>query len=223
MTTGQQVIDDVRHTLHDEDPLCYRWDDNELLGYINAGQRKIVTLVPDANVVQESVTLTANQARQILPTGGLKFMKCTTNYAGAVPKASLRYVEKDALDSWDPDWEYSSSTPGTDFHKHYAHDKREPTIFYVYPVGNTATTVGVVFSKLPTDLSSIASDLALGDDYYDALVMYVIFRALAKEGRYTLPSSVHREHYDRFLQALGLQATAEGEVSPENNRAPDLG
>jgi len=225
LSTAQDVIDQARFALHDTDPATYRWSDVELLDYLSAAQRKIVSLIPESNVVEEVVTTTAGKARQTLPTNGIKFFKCSTNYAdnGVTAQAQLRYVEKDALDTWDPDWEVSSSAPSANFHKHFCHDKREPSVYYLYPVANTATKVGVIFSKIPTSVSDITDELSLDDEYFDAMVAYVLFRAYAKEGRYTLPSNEKQMYWNQFLQMLGMQSAAEEQVGPAEtaHRAPE--
>ena len=55
MATGRDVVDEVRAALNDEDEDAYRWSDEELLRLINAAQRQIVMLLPEANVVDEVV------------------------------------------------------------------------------------------------------------------------------------------------------------------------
>ena len=137
MATVQNVVDEVRAIIHDE-VVTYRWSDAELIRYINAGARQTVTLVPEANTVEQEIALgTSRIARQVLPTGGIKFLKVSRNLLVGEPSSQegvVRYVEKDALDTFDPDWEYvTTEVDSTNYFKHYCHDPREPTVFYLYP------------------------------------------------------------------------------------------
>lgn len=226
MATGQSIIDEVRDQINDT-TATYRWSDTELLRYLNAAQRQIVMLVPEANTVEQMVTL-AQQARQTLPSGGIKFLRVSNNVnpSGDARTGPVRYVERDVLDTQFPGWEYTTATvvPGVtaNFFQHYAHDPREPAVFYVYPVPTSGSQKAyVVFSKNPTALAVVGDTFALGDMYINAAVDYMIYRALTKEGRYTLPETKSLQLWNNFLRSLGLKVEAERRVSPEANRPPE--
>ena len=226
MATGTSLATEVRRTLHDEDSSAYRWSDAELIDYINAGQRVIVTLVPQANPVEEVVTISNDIARQSLPAGGIKFIKVARNYAddGTTPQGPVTYVEKYVLDRFDPDWEYDTAlkADGDNFFVHYAHDKREPTVYYLYPPQAAANKkVAIVYADNPDEITALSDTLSLGDEYYEALVKYVEFRALTKEGRESMPSAYRDGLWNQVLQALGLKTKADDSVSPENNIPPE--
>jgi len=125
MATVQTLIDEVREIIHDT-VTTYRWADAELIDYCNAGIRQTVVLVPESNATQTIETISNNIARQAIPTGGIKFIKIARNYAddGTTPQGVVRYVEKDALDTFDPDWEYNTAikTDGANFFEHFMHD-----------------------------------------------------------------------------------------------------
>ena len=226
MSTAQTIIDEVRRVIHDENP-TYRWSDLELIDYINAGIRQTVILVPETNTVETVVdTLTSRIARQALPTGGIKFIKASRNYAddGTTPQGTVRYVEKDALDSYDADWEYDSTikTDGANFFEHYCHDKLEPTVYYLYPPpAANNKMIAVVYSAIPTALTAVGDAFPVNDEYLNAVVMYSIYRALTKESRDTLPDAYRQELWKNYLTALGLQQQATERVSPETNRPPE--
>jgi len=81
--TVQNVIDEVRYTIHDEVAASYRWTDAELIDYVNAASRQIVTFVPEANLVTSIISITNVIAKQALPTGGIKFVKVLNNVSEA--------------------------------------------------------------------------------------------------------------------------------------------
>ncbi len=228
MATAQSIIDEVRAIIHDENAATYRWSDTEMIRYLNAGSRQIVTFDPEANMTETVVTITNNIARQTLPTGGIKFVRASRNYAddGTTPQGPIRYVEKDALDSYDVDWEYDTTikADGANFFEHYCHDEREADVYYLYPPQAAASKkVAIVYSAIPTAIAVVGDSWPLGDDYINPVVMYMVYRCLTKEARDTLPTAYRKELWDNFLTALGLQAQAESNVGAENpdHRPPE--
>lgn len=226
MATGTNLATEIRRTIHDEDAANYRWSDAELIDYINAAQRIITQLVPEANAIQEVVTISNSIARQALPAGGIKFIKALRNYAddGTTPQGPIRYVEKDALDTYDPDWEYDTTikADGANFFEHYCHDSREPKAFYLYPPQAAANKkVAILYSDNPDEITALGDTLSLGDEYYEGMVQYVIYRALTKEARESLPSAFRQELWNNFLQALGFKRQGEEGVNAKENAPPE--
>lgn len=227
MATVQNLFDEVRPIIHDEDPGNYRWSDAELIEYLNAGIRQIVVLMPEANTVETiEDTGTSRVARQALPAGGIKFIRVARNYAddGTTPQGTLRYCEKDALDSYDPDWEYDATikADGANFFEHYCHDNREPKIYYLYPAPAADNKrYAAVYSAVPTAMTAVGDTYPLDDEYINGAIQYVVYRALTKENRATLPDAYRSELWQNFLVALGMQQQANTKVSPEFNRPPE--
>lgn len=226
MATVQTLIDEVRKVIHDE-VTTYRWSDDELIDYCNAGIRQTITFKPEANSVETIHDTGATLvSRQSLPTGGIKFMKAARNYAddGTTPQGVVRYAEKDALDTYIPDWEYDATAKadGANFFEHYCHDKREPGVFYLYPAPAAVNKkIAIVYSAVPTAHTLVGDTFALNDEYLNAAIQYMIYRALTKEARQTIPAAYRQELWTNYLVALGLQVRAEEKVSPENNAPPE--
>lgn len=225
MATGQDLITEVRRVIHDEDA-TFRWADAELLTYLNAGQRAIVVLLPEANAVETIVNLgTSRVSRQSLPSGGIKFIKATSNYAndGKRAQGTIRYAEKDVLDTYDPSWEYvSQKADGANYFEHFCHDKREPKVFYLYPppaVDNKR--VGILHSEAPAELSSVSKTVQLSDEFIESLVSYMTYRALTKESRDTMPAAFQKDLYNQFLTVLGVKRIVEQQASPSEVAAPE--
>lgn len=219
MATAQDIVDEVRYVIHDENP-TFRWSDVELLKYLNAGIRQIIQLVPEANVVEAAVEITNQLARQILPSGGIALIKVGHNYddAGTGKQGVIRRVEKDVLDSYDPDWEYNSAaTDGDNYFQHWCHDPKEPKVYFLYPMPPDASKyVGLVYSAVPTSISNVTDTYPLADEYFNATVMYMVFRALTKESRDTLPDDYRQDLWNNFLTSLGLEKSVrENAVPPQ--------
>lgn len=225
MATAQNVIDEVRRIIHDENP-TFRWSDDELIDYINAGVRQTISFVPSANTVETiEDTLTSRVARQALPAGGIKFLKVARNYAddGTTPEGVVRYAEKDALDTYDPDWEFTSNKlDGTNYFEHFCHDSNEPTIYYLFPppVADNKR-VAVVYSAQATAITVVGNTFPLADEYLNAVIQYTVYRALTKEARDTLPDAYRQELWQNYLAALSIQDRAKGAVSPEVSAPPE--
>lgn len=225
MATAQNLIDEVRRVIHDENT-PYRWGDDELIDYLNAGIRQTIVLVPEAYTIETVIdTLTSRVARQSLPAGGIKFIKASRNYAddGITPQGVVRYAEKDSLDTYAPDWEYvSAKADGANYFEHFCHDSREPTIYYLYPAPAADNKrIGIVHSATPTAITLVGNDSPLADEYQNGLIQYMVYRSLTKESRETLPDAFRQELWQNYLTALGLQKEANKNVSPSSNRAPE--
>lgn len=236
MTTGQNIADEVRTQLNDGDTSNYRWSDAELLSYINAAQRQIVLIVPEANIVQENVTpAAASSARQVLPASGVKFVRVANYDASAsLPGPAITAIERDAIESAFPQWLHES-TYGTDINnpsvedeytdmrfRHYHHDPREPKTYFLYPAQNVAADMEVLltYAKLPTALGSLAGTFALGDEYLNAAVDYVTYRALMKDGRHGTDPANREALWNNFLRSLGIKVQSDKRVDPGTIRPP---
>lgn len=228
MATVQDVIDEVRYTLHDTTASTYRWTDAELMDYINAASRQIVSFIPEANVTETILTFSNTIAKQALPSGGIKFMKVLNNVSAAdavTVQGRVTRVEKDALDSYDPDWEHDTTIKtlagSSNFFDHYCHDPRDTKAFYVYPPASGSAYAKVQYSAIPTAISAVGNTIPLDDEYLESYNTYVIYRALTKESRDTIPDQYRKELWDNFLASLGLKMQADRRVSPELHSPPE--
>ena len=232
--TGQNIADEARADLNDGDASNYRWSDADMLRYVNAAQRRIVSIVPEANIVIEDFVVSNADSRQDLPTGGIKFIGAW-NYDAANSRRgpALTEVEFDAMNSAFPEWPFIAahathlSFPDMeDEHtdvafEHFAHDPRDPTVFWIFPATETATfELSIQYAKLPTVLATLAGSFALGDHYYDAAVSYTKYRMHAKDGRYGAGDPKMVEVYNDFLRALGQKIQGFQRVDPATARPP---
>ena len=226
--TVQDVIDEVRFTIHDETSATYRWTDIELMDYVNAAGRQIVSIVPEANLVTTILTFSNTIAKQALPTGGIKFVKVLNNVSvvdALTIQGAVRQVEKDALDSYDPDWEHDTTIKtlagSENFFDHFCHDPRDKKAFYVYPPASGTAYANVQYSAVPAAITAVGNTIPLDDEYLEAYYGYVTYRALTKESRDTLPTQYRQELWNNFLSALGQKLQGDQRVSPEQNMPPE--
>ncbi len=101
MSTLQHIVDEVRGELNDEVTTNYRWSDADMLVFCNAGQREIVTLLPEANMVETTETITQGTGiKNSIPSNAIKFIKAVSarDNTNSVRGPMLRRVEMGAQD-----------------------------------------------------------------------------------------------------------------------------
>lgn len=206
------------------DPTNVRWSKSVLLNFLNAGQRQIVLLRPDAGVKTASIPLVTG-SRQTLPTEGIRLFDITRNMGadGNTPGPAIRIIDREELDALDPNW--ASAAPANDI-VHYVFDGRNPTIFYTYPGGTAGRTVEAVFQATPTaatingvDGGLSDSPIALNDVYEPPLRSYVMHRAYAEDTDASDQAKADR-HWNMFLQQLGLKLPLDKTFDPNRNAPP---
>ncbi len=240
MSTAQNIVDEVRGELNDEVTSNFRFSNADMLTFVNAGQREIVTLLPEANIIEvlaHSIVFD-KQTRHIIPADGIKFIKVSGNYDAVNTQRgpSVRRVDRDALDGT---WEHWAEGLGADVREwpnvpgfqeihttvrfeHYFHDPREPTIYYLYPASDgTDEDISLVYCQLPADLTGLGDTFALDDQYQNAMVEYVLYRCLSRDGRYGAGTDARKELLNNFRSVLGLQPQQEERVGPRQSRPPE--
>lgn len=209
--TAQTLVD--RAELIANDTTNVRWAASEWLGWLNDGQREIVTLRPDAYPKTAAMQLTAG-TKQSIPSDGHTLLKITRNMGsdGATPGAAIRGVSASLMDSSTPSWH---TTTGSATTLHYIFDPRTPKVFYIYPKPtDTAHYVEVVYSVSPPDVPALANVITLDDIYANPLLDYMLFRGYSKD--FESASSAARAVAQRqaFENTLGLKAQADAAGQP---------
>ena len=225
--TGTNLLSRIRDIL--QDTTSVRWPEAEILRYINDAQREIVNYRPESSAKTDNVRLVAG-TKQTLPSDGLRLIKVTRNMNGssgsATGKRAIRIVNVDILNTQEPDWN-DPTVSGDAQHgtvvKHYIFDEDDPKNYYVYPGVNGNAYVEIVYSKVPTDLSSASSNLDIDDIYGNAVIDYVLFRAYQKDSEYAGNGQRAQTHYQLFLNCIGQGMQAQELLSPNNDRTSNIG
>lgn len=199
------------------------WGFDELIGWLNEGQRQVVMLRPDASSDVKDVTLVAG-ARQTMPEGSIRLLDIPNNLNGR----ACTYVSKSTLDSYNPSWRQDTASSIV---KHWLYDDKVPTRFEVYPPQPTSGfgTIQMVRSVLPTDCTlqdvageSVDSTIGLPDQYDAALTDYVVYRGYSKDAAYTVRGGKAEMAWNGFLQRLGFQLATDRKFSPPNTAPPHV-
>jgi len=222
--TGANILLRVKDTL--QDTTSVRWTEAELLRYINDAQREIVNLRPDASATTANVALVVGTA-QTIPTAGLRLIKVVRNMSdasgGATGKRAIRIVDREILDSQEPNWHdptVSGDAAHTTTVKHYVFDEDDPRRFYVYPgASSTSTFVEIVYSAAPTDLANTSATLYIDDIYANAVIDFVLYRAYMKDAEFAGNAQRAQNHFQLFMSSVGAGFQAHTMVSPNMDAA----
>lgn len=199
------VLNRAAKTLLDETGVL--WSAAELLDYLNAAITAIVTVKPDVYVLTTSFTLTNATARQSLPASGLQLIEVTRNLSPEL--TAIRQIERNHLSNTYPDWANTAGTPS-----HFMYDGRQNNYFYIFPQPASGTnTVEIVYSAVPTRLTSASDSLPFHDIYENALFYYVVGMAYAKNAKRgdLSKSSVY---LNLFNSTLGIRTQIEAQHDP---------
>ena len=219
--TGANLLLRIEDTL--QDTTNVRWSEAELLRYINDAQREIVNLRPDASADHANVQL-ATGTEQAIPDVGLRLIKVVRNMSAAGGSATgkrvIRIVDREILDSQEPDW-HDPTVTGDAAHttvvKHYVFDEDDPRKYYVYPGVSGNAFVEIVFSRSPTDLANTSATLYVDDIYANAIIDFVLYRAYMKDAEFAGNQQRASSHYQLFVGSVTQGAKVQTIVSPNND------
>lgn len=215
--SAQSIIRRATDTL--QDVTSVRWAVNELVRYLNDGQREIVLHRPDSMATTATVTCVAG-TKQSLPSGGAKLIDITRNLASGSTKRGVRMINREILDSQVPSWHNLTGNIET---LHFMYDPRDPRVFFVYPPALTTTQLEVVYAAYPADITepadgavytAVSGNIALPDIFANALLDYILFRAYNKDSEYAGNSQRSQGHYAGFATAIGIEVQATVGVAP---------
>lgn len=207
MTTSvTTILNRVRVLLIDQEG--DRWLDDELLEWLNEGQRAVVGIKPDTNTIRETFNCAAG-TRQTLPAGATQLLDIPRNADGTL--RAVRYVARHTLDSENPYW-HSSVASGEI--RNYVYDKNDGMTFFVYPPAEADAALEIVYSAIPTDCV-INGDITLADDMAAPLVDYVCYRAYMKDGDFALNAQRATTHYQAFIAGVTGRELAEVQDAPQ--------
>ena len=215
--TAQSIIRRAVETL--QDTTSVRWPVNELVRYLNDGQREIVLYRPDSMVTNDTSTCAAG-TKQALPANGAKLVEVIRNAAATSAKKSVRMVNREILDAQTPGWH--NITGSVDI-LHFMYDPRDPKTFYVYPPATSSAQLDIVYAAYPTDITepadgelytAVTGNISLPDIYGNALLEFVLYRAFMKDSEYAGNAQRAQAHYAAFANALGIEIKATIAVAP---------
>lgn len=230
---GRKVIGLAQKVIVDDG---LRWTIDELLDWLNGGQRQIVLLRPDASSLTQAVQLLAG-TKQSIPVGSLRLLSVVRNNGADnnTPGRSITYTERTILDQQRPDW-HDKTKYANDVVKNYTYDERDPRTFYVWPPQPDAGRgyVDILTSISPADVTlkdvnmangtpgTTDSVITLDDIYEQALIDWIIFRAFSKEATYAGGGGKSADALQRFYTALGIKTQSDRSAAVRQNAPPQV-
>lgn len=211
--TGTNIINRAAIVL--QDTTGVRWpQSDELLLWLNDGQREIVLRKPEAYAQNEVVALVGG-TKQSIPPAGIQLLDVIRNMGtgGSTPGRAITRIDREILDEQRPDWHSETAAAET---KHFMFDLRDPKHFYVYPPQHaTPGKVEMVYASAPTDLTDMVTTITLDDVYAGVLLDYILYRAYSKDADLS-PSAPQRAvaHYNSFLASLGAKGQIDQAINP---------
>lgn len=232
--SARAVINRAKRIIQDQTGV--RWPNDELLQWLNSGQREIVSLRPDAGAITETRQLVAG-TKQSVPDSSIRVLDIIRNMGldGSTPGDVVTYVTRNILDTQLRGWHYSTPSPTA---VHWTYDDREPRTFYVFPP-QPATgrgSIDIIHSECPepctlagvalddgvgTTIASADSLIRIDDIYEPSLVDYVVFRSYNKNQEY-VQQGVDMKFWQKFVTGLGLKMQVDARFSAMNNAPPNL-
>jgi hypothetical protein len=221
--TAASIIQRAVGTL--QDTTSVRWPADELVRYLNDGQREVVIYRPDASVANETVTCTTG-SKQTLPADATKLIDVVRNAAVASAKGPVRMINRTILDAQIPDWHAQAGSVDI---LHFMYDARDPLTFYTYPPALPTASLDIVVSKYPVDVvepasgelfSDVAGDIGIPDIYGNVLLDYVLYRAYTKDAEYAGNAARAQAHYNAFAASLGIEIKGTIGIAPNPTGSP---
>lgn len=205
--TAQSIVDKAQIVL--QDTTAIRWPEDELLGWLNDGQREVAVLRPDSSTVTATLTLVAG-TRQTLPAAATALVDIPRNTSGA----AVRKVPREILDAQRPGWHTETQVSAI---KHFCYDPRTPREFYVYPPAQSGAQVEGKYQAPPAAVGSIGGTITIDDVYANALLDYILFRAYSKDAEYAANDERAVKARSSFENTMGLKAQADAAAVPAHN------
>jgi len=199
-----------------QDATAVRWIDDEMLGWVNEGQREIVLLKPDASVTTSAVQLVAG-TRQSIPATGIILLDVVRNMgSGSTPGRAIKQINRTILDEQIPTWHVDAPSNTA---LYFTYNDSSPKTFYIYPPQTSSpTSVEVVYSSAPTDCALVSSAIALDDIYAGSLIDYVLYRAYSKDAEYAGDTGLAAVAYKKFFETISGKEGAETKHEPPSTK-----
>lgn len=248
----RDVVWRVAVLLQDTTPQFQRWPEREIIHWLNDAQVAIVKYLPSAAARVDALKLAAGTRQSIAvipaahckpgdgsvpaaPVHGTLFLGPRRNMGGdgLTPGKAVRMVERDVLDSQNPDWHTQTGAAVSSV----VFDPATPRYFYVtpgvpagadrwlevaynaapVPIPNTAAVGAEAYLSTGTSPATISVD----DEHVDDLVDYVVARANMKDVNYAEPAKA-LAHANKFMASLNAKVTAMTGTNPNLKMLPGV-
>ncbi len=197
-----------------KDPGKVRWSDVGLLGWLNAAQRQVVSVRPDAKSMRADLVLAAG-IEQAIPANGIALLSVLHNVdktTGALGRV-VTLTTRDELNAIDVNWPGSAAKAIT---RQYVYDPDTPRVFEVWPPAIAGNKVRISYSVLPTDCTLAADSMIDVPDIYESpLTDLICVRAYMEDSDDPADKSRAADHMAAAMQALTGKTQTDQAVQPK--------
>lgn len=204
MALASEIIGKARILLNDL--VKVRWSDDNLLMWLNEGQRQIVAVRPDAHSKRFDLQMIEG-IEQTIPVDGLRLLSVLHNVGGR----AITLVSRDALNAIDLSW--MTVTPRTPT-RHYVFDDDSPKVFEVWPPAVAGEKVRINYTTLPQDCVTPADSIDMDGIYEGPLTDWVCYRAYLEETDSETSARSSAGYLNTFMQAIGAKTQADTANDP---------
>ncbi|EET7765706.1 hypothetical protein FDR82_004786 [Escherichia coli] len=205
MTTITEIIGRVNTQL--VDPMMVRWPLQELCDYYNDAVRAVILARPDAGASLETISCVPG-ARQVLPDGVIQLLDVICLSDGS----AVRPLSREVLDAQYPEWPTMKGIPEC-----FISNDLSPRVFWLFPVPDKEISIDAVVSRIPEAVYVLTQDddtpVPLEEAYVNPLVDWMLFRAFSKDAAGGAESALAVQHYESFVQQLGIKQGADSALS----------
>lgn len=239
--------------LQDISPQYQRWPEREIVNWLNDAQVAITKFLPLACSRVDAIKLRQGTRQSIqaiaaadckpgdgsVPSStiyGSQFLNPRRNMGadGLTPGSAIRVVERDVMDSQDPEWHTRSGTTI----RSVIYDPQTPRDFYVTPgvpaspqvwieIAMTAKPIAIPNNGSPGggELYLIGGastqTITIDDEFIDDLVNYVVARANMADKKWA-DKSAAQAHSQLFLGSLNAKVAAVTGNNPNLTTLPGV-
>lgn len=202
--TGTDIKTKALITLMDDGT---RWTDATLISFINDGLEEMIVIEPIVGINIATIQLASGVTQS---SGGYKLIDvmCNCTSGGTEQQACIR-VNKPTVEFTNPTWATARARKTIKFFMPSTEIQSE---FFVYPPSDGTGYVKVKRSSFITPITAIANTVSIGDQYKQALVDYVCYKAFDQDTD-TVNQQKALKYYQGFitkLQAASGQIKAQG-------------
>jgi hypothetical protein len=207
-TTVRSLLNRAAALLSDEE--FVRWEESELLEWLNDGQ-KVIARGPasDVYVLRDNITCAAGSV-QNMPEDNLRLVDVIKNVSSGRAIVQADYAMADILR---PSWRAGNTGEA----ENYFYDERNPQQFEVYPPQVGGELLEIVYNADPPP-AQITGNLIINDVFADAVLDYMVYRALSKDTEDTATETRKANtYYQSFLVGAGFKDATDIMIEPRRS------
>ena len=202
-----------------------RWPWPELLGWLSGALREIAIIKPSATADVIEVQMQRG-TKQRVPAGYHQMLDATRNLltsacspTGRSGGQAITTVTRDEIDAAIPGWHNPAVLPYAKAVHHVVDADADPMTFYVVPGNDGTGLIEITASVMPAALPIPANpdliesyaniNIPMPNAYEEAVLNFVIYRALSKDSMVAGAAARASAHLALFQQTLGIKQERE--------------